>query len=119
VNDPEREAGDDAADDTAAAANDDAEIELVRRKVERMRRARETRLPLWRHLAHVGVLGWLFILPALGAMLLGRTAERLTAVPGLTVAGLIAGLALGAFLVARSVRRSLNEPDDAQGSRRD
>lgn len=88
---------------------DDADLELVRRKAARMARARGARLPLWKHLAHVGVLGWLFILPALAMMLLGRWLGQLAGVPLLTVGGLLVGLLLGAYLVARSVRRSLND----------
>lgn len=98
----------------ARAAKHEEELAAVRRKVERAEAARRHRLHLWRNVAQVGVLGWLFILPALALVELGRAAGQALHVPALAPLGLVAGLLLGAYLVYRVVRRSLD--DEASSS---
>lgn len=104
-----------AADDSRAAGTGrevrsaPSELDVVRRKAERMQRARRSTVPLWRHLAQVGALGWLFVLPVLLLAWLGRLLAHTTGVRLLAVAGLLAGTVLGAYLVWRSVRRSLED----------
>lgn len=84
----------------------------VQRKADRVLRARARRDPLWRHLGHVGVLGWVLILPVLLGLLLGHLASvRLgTRVPALL--GLLAGLAAGIYGAARQVRGALREDEE-------
>lgn len=87
----------------------------VRRKAERMARGRRTRSSPWLALAHAGALGWVLILPAVLGVALGRLLERATGRGGLTVLLLLVGLALGAALVARQVRRALQEEEPGRG----
>lgn len=95
------------ADDPADAA--------LRRKARRMRKRRE-RPRIFAHLAHVGVLGWVFILPVVGLAYLGHLASRATGALWPAVAGLLAGLALGAYLTWRNVRDGLRQRDhDEEG----
>ena len=49
--------------------------EEVRRKAARVKR-RRGRPALFRHLAHVGVLGWVFILPVIGLTWAGHLIGR-------------------------------------------
>ena len=105
---------DDEAREQIAPSRDPA-LEQVRRKAARMLRGRRPQPTVWRYLAQVGVLGWLFILPVVGLAALGRWIGRVLGEPRLALAGLLAGLALGASLVWRSVQRSLSDNEDAEG----
>ena len=49
-----------------ADAEGEAYAEKVRGKVERLARARQQREGFWRHVAHVGSLGFVFVLPLVG-----------------------------------------------------
>jgi hypothetical protein len=89
----------------------------VREKAERMARARRARGTLWRSLLHVGVLGWLLILPALAGAVLGRVLARSTGMRWLAMAGLLLGLLIGGLTVFWNVRRAIHEEDDV--NRRD
>lgn len=88
-------------------------VEVVRRKAERMARARR-RAPLgWRHLSSVGVLGWLFIIPVVLGAFAGRLVARTWHTPGATLIGLGLGLAAGAYVAFRHVQTSLRQDDDS------
>lgn len=82
----------------------------VRRKAERMAEGRRARSSAWLALAHAGALGWVLVLPVVLGVALGRLLERTTGRGGLTVLCLLLGLALGAALVTRQVRRALEDP---------
>lgn len=84
----------------------------VRRKAERMARARRSHNSMWRYLAHVGVLGWMFILPVVLGAAGGRLLARWTGIRLLALAGLLAGLGTGAYVAWRQVRQSLEDAED-------
>jgi len=90
----------------------DDTAETVERKAVRLRRRR--RPPgLFAHLAQVGVLGWVFVLPVVALAWAGHLVglalgERVWP----AVAGLLAGLALGAYLTWRNLREGLAHAED-------
>lgn len=88
----------------------------VRRKAERMARARRSHDSMWRYLAHVGVLGWMFILPVVLGAAGGRFLARWSGQRWLAVVGLLVGLAAGSLVVWREVRHSLEDADREAGS---
>lgn len=85
-------------------------VNTVRRKVDRLRRARGQKHSLFRALAHVGVLGWLMILPLVGFTALGHALDVMFAMRSLALSGVLLGLVIGGYLVWRSVDRELEEP---------
>lgn len=87
----------------------DDESREVRRKAERIERERRKTPMFWRDLAHVGVLGWVFILPVVTLSWLGHLAARASGTLWPAVVGVLSGVGLGAYLVYRDVRRSLEE----------
>lgn len=89
---------------------DDRTTEVVRRKAERIERARRSR-PAWRHLATIGVLGWMFVLPLLLFAYLGHFVTQRTGELWPAVAGVGLGLAAGAYLAWRQLRRELGAED--------
>lgn len=93
------------------------EREEVRQKANRLRRARSASSSIWRHLANVGVLGWIFLLPVLLGLVAGRLiAGRLGLGRGPVLAGLLVGLVVGAWTSWWHVRRSLEDRDDEGGA---
>lgn len=95
----------------AQTTSEQQTVQQVRRKAERMRRARKPSPSVLRYLAQVGALGWLFILPVVGIAALGRWLGRTLGQPSLALLGVFVGLAVGAVLFWRSVQRSLREDD--------
>lgn len=91
---------------------DKPNLSPVSRKVHRLRLARKSGDTVWRHLAHMGVLGWLMILPILLGLWVGRVIARSTGSPVPLLLGLFSGLGVGAYVVFRQVRSSLEEKDD-------
>lgn len=87
----------------------DAESEQVRRKAERIERERRKKPMFWRDLAHVGVLGWVFILPVVTLSWLGHLAAQASGELWPAIVGVLGGVALGAYLVYRNVKGSLEE----------
>jgi predicted F0F1-ATPase subunit len=88
------------------------EAQEIRRKASRLRLARASKGALWRHLAHVGVLGWLFILPVLLGVFLGKLVAAHTGGQAPLLVGLFAGLVVGAYVTWRQVRRSISEDEE-------
>jgi len=87
-------------------------VERVRRTAARMEKRRRERSGFWRHLGHVGVLGWIFVLPLVAAMGLGHWIGRRTGslVPPLVGAGV--GLFAGGWGVWRAITRDLEGEDE-------
>lgn len=92
----------------------DETADEVKRKAGRIRRRRD-RPATWRHLAHVGVLGWVFVLPTVACAWLGHwiavRSDRLWP----AIVGVAAGVVLGTYLVWRNLREALDEfesPED-------
>ena len=99
--------------------------ETVRRKARRMLRARRQRSDFWHSLAHVGVLGWMFVLPLVASVLLGRHLADKFGHDGFALGGLFAGLAAGSYATWKAIRRAMHdveqdeadaESDDAEES---
>ena len=80
-------------------------------KVARLRAARANHAGLWHHLAHVGVLGWVFILPVIGGVMLGRWLAHGLHASWPTLAGIIAGVLVGGVGVWLQLRRSLDDDE--------
>lgn len=83
------------------------EESIARRRAQRARGEREGERPLAQNLSMIGALGWLIVLPALGGIFAGQWLDR-RAGGGLTftAAGLVVGLALGAWLAWQRMQRS-------------
>jgi hypothetical protein len=93
-------------------------IETVRRKAKRMAAARLRHDSLFRHLAHVGVLSWMFVLPLVLSAFLGRLLANTFQRQELGLAALGVGLVTGIWLVWRQLSRSLpheGEENDRSG----
>lgn len=88
-----------------------AESDEVKRKARRIEHDRGHRPIFWKQLAHVGVLGWIFILPVIGLAWGGHALARRMGQLWPAVAGLGAGIALGGYLVWRNLRDSLRDED--------
>lgn len=84
----------------------------VRRKAERMAASRRRRHLAWRNLAHVGVLGWVLVLPIVAGALLGGLLVRWTGIRPLGLLGLLLGVLAAAYAAWREIRGSLGEEDD-------
>lgn len=96
---------------------DDAAVQAIRRKAERMAASRRRPPSFWRQLGHVGVLGWLFILPLVGFMALTHWLGRRHGIPWLGLVGGAIGLFAGGYGVYRAMRRSLDEEEDETAPR--
>jgi ATP synthase protein I len=83
------------------------ETEEVRKKARRAQLARAEKSGAWKYLANVGVLGWVFMVPVLLGLFLGRLVALRTGSRAPLLVGLLAGLVLGAWGTWRQVRRSL------------
>lgn len=90
--------------------DDERTSEAVRKKADRIERARRSK-PVWRHLASVGVLGWMFVLPLLLFAYLGHFLAKSTGELWPAVAGVGVGLLVGAYLAWRQLRRDLRAGD--------
>ncbi|MCB9691163.1 MAG: AtpZ/AtpI family protein [Alphaproteobacteria bacterium] len=88
---------------------EDPYVETVRRKAERMARARQDRTSVWVVLARAGSLAWQFVLLLVGCTLLGRLVGRALASDVPTLVGLATGLALGLWQASRTLRQSLED----------
>lgn len=88
---------------------EDETTEAIRKKAERMDKARKTPWSPWRSFADAGAVGWVFILPVIGFSVLGHFLTRGTGRPLLGAASVIVGVIFGGYLVWRQVRRTLDE----------
>jgi fructose-specific phosphotransferase system IIC component len=79
-----------------------------------MLRARAHRRTMWEHLAHVGILGFVFALPVVAAAFAGRALAERTGARWVAVACILVGAAIGAFASWHQIQRSLRD-DDARG----
>lgn len=86
----------------------------LRRKAARMIEARKRGQPIWRHLVHVGVLGWMFVLPIVVSAFLGGLLARATGVRSLAVGSIILGVAVGGYVVWRQVSRSMRDDEEEE-----
>ncbi len=88
----------------------------VRRKAERLARARRDRRSVWVALGHAGTFGWQLALPLLAGALLGRALAEATGAPGVTLAGIAIGLILGLWAAGRGLAASLRDDDEEDAS---
>jgi ATP synthase protein I len=91
---------------------DEDYVREVRRKARRLARARKRRGGFWRHLAHVGSLGFVFVLPVLAGAALGRVVAEKTNRPGVALVMLFVGLVTGGYASWRLIQQSLSEGDE-------
>ena len=87
---------------------EDATGETVKRKAAEIQRERRKKPVFWRHLAHVGVLGWVFMLPVIALAWIGHLIAAATHQLWPAVVGVLTGVLLGGYLVWRNVRDSLD-----------
>jgi len=90
-----------------AGEPEDAYVREVRGKAERLSRARRLRGGFWQHVAQVGSLGFVFVLPLVAGAYLGRWLADYTGRPGLAVGVLLIGLLVGGFGSWRLIRQSI------------
>lgn len=83
----------------------------VRRKAERMARARRSGQSFWSQLVHVGVLGWMFAIPVVIGAFLAHWIARRTGMRGVAIGVIVAGVVVGCYVVYRQVKRSLDDDD--------
>lgn len=91
---------------------DELYLREVRGKARRMSRARRREGGFWRHLAHVGSLGFVFVLPLLAGAAVGRLVAARTEHPGFAIAFLLVGLVAGGFASWRLIAQSIEEEDE-------
>lgn len=78
----------------------------VRQKARRLSRSRQQQGGFWRHVAHVGSLGFVFVLPLVAGAALGHFVAERTGRPIIAVVFLLAGLVIGAFGSWRLIQQS-------------
>ncbi|MGE0323588.1 MAG: AtpZ/AtpI family protein [Polyangiaceae bacterium] len=86
----------------------------VKRKVERMEQARRQPRGFWQNLVHVGVLGWLFVIPVVFFTFVGRFAARVVGQPALAVALIVVGVGVGGYAVWHQLRPSVRDQDEEE-----
>ena len=84
-------------------------IREVRRKAQRLSRARQRAGGFWRHVAHMSSLGFVFVLPLVAGAALGHVVAERTGRPVFALALLLLGLLAGAFGSWRLIRQSFGE----------
>lgn len=82
---------------------EDPYVEAVRKKAERMARARRDRRSVWVVLSQAGTLGWQFVLILLGCTLGGYALGHLLHHKGPALAGILIGLVLALWQAWRSL----------------
>ena len=92
--------------------NEEDYVREVREKARRLSRARARQGGFWRHLAHVGSLGFVFDLPLMGGAVLGRYLAARTGLPGVAFLLILVGLAAGAYASWRLIQQSIEEDKD-------
>jgi len=90
-------------------AREEGYVREVREKAERLSRARQREGGFWRHVAHVGSLGFVFVLPLVTGAVLGHYVAERTGRRGLALVLLLVGLLAGAFGSWRLIQESLRE----------
>lgn len=86
---------------------DEAVGALIEKKADDLAKKRDRKPPILRHLAHVGVLGWIFILPVVLLAWLGHEVSLVLNATWPAVFALLLGVAIGAYGVWRNVSESL------------
>ncbi|MCA9627645.1 MAG: AtpZ/AtpI family protein, partial [Myxococcales bacterium] len=89
-------------------------LDTVRRKAARMASARRERQRFWQSLAHVGVLGWVFVIPVILFAFVGRLLARLSGQPALAVGLILLGVGVGAYGVWHQLRPSVRDPEEKE-----
>jgi len=84
-------------------------VREVRGKAHRLSRARATGGGFWRHVAHVGSLGFVFVLPLVAGAVLGHAISQRTGRPIFAILFLLLGLLVGAFGSWRLIRDGFEE----------
>ena len=82
-----------------------------------MLRAREAGARLGSHVVHVGVLGFVFVLPVVLGGLAGQALARRWERPLVAVACILIGVAIGAVASWRQIQRGLDPPGRGPGER--
>ena len=95
-----------SADDDS---REEAYVREVRGKARRLLRARQREGGFWRHVAHVGSLGFVFALPLVAGAALGHVVAERTGRPVFGLALLLLGLLVGAFGSWRLIWQGLRE----------
>lgn len=86
---------------------DEGYVRDVRSKADRLSRARERGGGFWRHVAHVGSLGFVFALPLVAGALAGHVLAERTGHRSLAIALLLLGLVTGALASWRLIRQGI------------
>lgn len=94
-----------------AKAQQEAYPRQVREKAKRLASARQQSAGFWRHVAHVGSLGFVFVLPLVAGAALGRVVAVWTGRPGWALGLLLVGLIVGAVASWRLIRESIDGGD--------
>jgi len=91
--------------------SDEGWADKVRRKAARLSKARRRTSTWWRHVANVGALGWMLVVPTVVGAMLGRWGAQWFEMRSLTLVGLGLGLAVGLYTTGWHVRRSLRDDE--------
>lgn len=87
-------------------------VEEVLGKAKRLSRARQHEGGFWRHLAHVGSLGFVFVLPLVAGAALGHFVAQRTGRSIFALSFLLLGLVVGGFASWRLIKQSLRGGDE-------
>lgn len=91
-------------------------FESAHRKARRMADARRRGDRGWSSLAHVGTLGWVFVLPVVLGAMAGGLLARMTGHRAWVLIPMLLGVAVGSYLVWWQLRRTAAEPGDADAN---
>lgn len=86
----------------------------VKRKVRRMAHARRQPQGFWQNLVHVGVLGWVFVIPLVFFTFLGRFVARVAGQPALAVGLIVVGVGVGGYAVWHQLRPSIRDREEEE-----
>ncbi|MCA9494326.1 MAG: AtpZ/AtpI family protein [Myxococcales bacterium] len=99
-------------DDPGVSPPDDPYLEEVRRKAERMSRARGQQRHFWTALIRAGAIGWQLALPLVAGAVGGHALSRAIGQKWPALTGLLLGLVFGIWQAGVAIQRATRDAEE-------